>query len=439
MAQYTFRRGGVVLCIVAAFAGPASLVSARAPDSPQQAISAEMPGDSCLQVNFPVNRTNAKQRVDACSSAIQSPKLSASELALARLNRGTALMALGDTAMAGADYEEALKHYDSAIDPKEPNAMALYQRGAALQALGKTDRALSDYDEAIRLDPKYALAFYGRGILLATRKREYDRAIADFDKVLDLAPNNVDALIRRGDAAGQMGDFGRSIADLDRAVAVAPDNAQAYVIRGLTNGRRGKNELALTDYNAALQRDPGNVDALVNRAAIYATNGKNDLALPDLDAAIALRGNDPIAFYNRGYVHFANRAFDLAIADYSAAIALDPAMGLAYTNRCLTRAIVGRELVAALSDCDLALKALPDNPDVRETRGFVYLRLGDAALAIAEYDAALKPDSSRALALYGRGIARIRNGQRKEGEADQAAARALDASIERQFSMYDLN
>jgi tetratricopeptide (TPR) repeat protein len=31
------------------------------------------------------------------------------------------------------------------------------------RAKGNLDRAIADYDEAIRLDPKYALAYYNRG------------------------------------------------------------------------------------------------------------------------------------------------------------------------------------------------------------------------------------------------------------------------------------
>ena len=93
-------------------------------------------------------------------------------------------------------------------------------------------------------------------------------------------------------------------------------------------------------------------------------------------------------------------------------------------------------MVAALADCDTALKTMPTNLDVRVTRGFIYLKLGDPAIAIVEYNAALDVDPNRSLALYGRGVARVRMGQTKDGEADQAAARALNPSVERQFAPY---
>src|SRR4029079_2963422 len=116
-----------------------------------------------------------------------------------------------DNAMTDIDYRDANKHDDSVIDPKAPHSLALYERGVALSAMGETDRALSDYNEAIRIDPKEPLAYFERGVALANRKREYGRAIADFTTALDLTPNNVEALIRRGDAYGQIGEFARAL------------------------------------------------------------------------------------------------------------------------------------------------------------------------------------------------------------------------------------
>jgi len=393
--------------------------------------------ETCVGGAWP-NRNDAEKRAAACSKALQTRKLQPNEIALARLTRGIARSALGDKMLATEDYAEALKHYDGAIDPRNPDAPNLYRRAASLDALGHTDRALGDYSEAIRLDPKGSLAYLGRGVLLASRKRSYDRAIEDFDKVLILEPDNVDALIARGNAYSQIGDNGRAIADLGRAVALAPGNPQAYLVRGLAYARRGDPARALRDYDKALQIEPRFAAALANRAAIYAEQGKYDLAIRDLDQAILIDKQNPVAFYNRGYAHFARHEYDKAIADYSSAIEHDPTMAVAYNNRCLTRAIAGKDLVPALADCDQALKLAPLNLDARDTRGFIYLKLGDPRLAVNEYNAALDVDPNRPLALYGRGIARTLNGDLRDGAADKAAALTLDPEIDKQFEVYGL-
>ena len=385
---------------------------------------------------FPT-QADAQSRAAACSKALQSRQLKPDEVALARLTRGIARTAIGDKALAGEDYVEAVQRYDRLIDPNNPNSLALYRRAVALEASGQTDKAMEDYSAAIKADPKSSLAFLGRGVLLAVRKRAYDRAIEDFDKVLVIEPDNVEALVSRGDAFGQLGDLGRAMADLNRAVALAPDKPTVLVARGQIESRRGNLAGAARDYEAALKTDPRYTAALINLAAVRAMQGQPGAAVTLLDQAITFDPRNPLAFYNRGYAEFALKQYDKAIADYGAAIEIDPGMGLAYNNRALSRAVAGSDLVAALADSDQALKLLPLNLEVRDTRGFIYLKLGDPALALNEYNAALTIDPNRALSLYGRGLARIRTGD-AAGKGDQEAALTINPEVANDFSIYGL-
>ena len=390
----------------------------------------------CVSGLFPT-QADAEGRAAACSKALQSRQLKPDEIALARLTRGIARTALGDKALAGEDYVEAVQRYDRLIDPNNPDALALYRRAVALDASGQTDKAMDDYSAAIKADPKSSLAFLGRGVLLAVRKRAYDRAIEDFDKVLVIEPDNVEALVSRGDAFGQLGDLGRAMADLNRAVALAPDKPAALVARGQIESRRRNLAGAARDYEAALKIDPRYTAALINLAAVRAMQGEPGAAVALLDQAITIDRRNPLAFYNRGYAEFALKRYDKAIADYGSAIEIDPGMGLAYNNRALSRAVAGSDLVAALADSDQALKLLPLNLEVRDTRGFIYLKLGDPALALNEYNAALTIDPNRALSLYGRGLARIRMGD-AAGKGDQAAALTINPEVADDFAIYGL-
>jgi tetratricopeptide (TPR) repeat protein len=422
-------------------ATPAPVAPAAAPTAPAtnaatDEATARQAYTDCVSGLFPT-QADARARAAACSKALQSRQLKPNEIALARLTRGIARTALGDKALAGEDYIEAVQRYDRLIDPSNPDSLALYRRAVALDASGQTDKALEDYSAAIKADPKSSLAFLGRGVLLAARKRAYDRAIEDFDKVLVIEPDNVEALVSRGDAFGQLGDLGRAMADLNRAVALAPDKPTALLARGQVESRRGNLAGAARDYEAALKLDPRYADAMVNLAAVRSIQGQSGAAVELLDQAIAIDRRNPIAFYNRGYAEFTLKQYDKAVADYSSAIEIEPRMGLAYNNRALSRAIAGSDLVAALADSDQALKLLPLNLDVRDTRGFIYLKLGDPALALTEYNAALTIDPNRALSLYGRGLARIRMGD-AGGKGDQEAARTINPEVASDFAVYGL-
>lgn len=412
-----------------------ALGSPASAQSVQQASLAPVPASLCLDEE----EQNPARLILACNIAIDSGKLAPRERARAHLRRAAAQETAGERSRAEADRRVAIRLFDSVIGANRSDSVALLERGKAYSDLGDAERALADYDETIRLDSNSSSALVHRGVLLAMRKAEARKAIADFDRALAINPKSVEALIVRADARSMLGEYGRALADLDLALTLAPSNARALVLHGLTNARMGNQQQAYADYTAALAADPQNTDALVNRAAISASNGATEQAIRDLDAALLVKPDHALAHFNRGYARFARHEYEKAIADYSAALSLEPKLAWAHLNRCMTRVLAGQDVVAALIDCDEALKLLPAKPEVRETRGFVYLLLGDAELAFAEYGYALASNANRPLALYGRGLARVRSGDSSGGEADKNAARALMPDIARAFQPYGVN
>jgi len=393
---------------------------------------------ACITGDWP-DEDDARQRSDACSQALQTRRLRPDEVALARLTRGVARTMLGNIVASNEDYLEALKYYDGAIDLAHPDALTLFRRAVAEQGVGQADRALADYDDAVRRDPKNQAVYLQRGILLATRARNLRRAIGDFNRTLELEPRNFQALIARGEAWSQLGEFGPAVADLDQAIKLAPTHPHALIVRGLIHAREGKPQLALQDYDAALKLSEHDPFALMSRAALNAADGKYAPAIGDLDASLAINDTNALAFYNRGVAHFALGDYQAAIADYDAALKLDSDMGLAHLNQCLTRVIIGAAGKDDLGGCDTALKLMPLSLDVRETRGFTFLKLREPSKALAEYNAVLEIDANRAQALYGRALAECRLTRDNDCKRDKAAALALDPDVEQKFKRYGVD
>ena len=71
------------------------------------------------------------------------------------------------------------------------------------------------------------------------------------------------------------------------------------------------------------------------------------------------------------------------------------------------------------------------NPSVvvYDDRGSAWLRKGDAARALADFEAALKISPRRASSLYGRGLARRAGGDVKGADADIADAIRLQPNV----------
>ena len=90
----------------------------------------------------------------------------------------------------------------------------------------------------------------------------------------------------------------------------------------------------------------------------------------------------------------------------------------------------------ALADCNESLHLDGNDPDALASRGFTYLKLGQLADAIVNYDAALKVAPRHASSLYGRGVVKLRQGDVERGNADIATATAIQADIADQFARY---
>jgi tetratricopeptide (TPR) repeat protein len=100
-------------------------------------------------------------------------------------------------------------------------------RGEAHYAKGDYDGAIADFSEAIRLDPKFAIAFSGRGLAYSA-KGDHDRAIADFNEAIRLDPKSRIAFYNRGLAYDAKGDYDRAIADYTEAIRLDPKFAAAF-------------------------------------------------------------------------------------------------------------------------------------------------------------------------------------------------------------------
>ena len=73
-----------------------------------------------------------------------------------------------------------------------------------------------------------------------------------------------------------------------------------------------------------------------------------------------------------------------------------------------------------------------------DSRGLAYLKIGNAQSSVADYNAALGINPRLAGALYGRGLAKRLAGDAAGGNADVAAATAIDGGIAAEFARYGL-
>lgn len=245
-------------------------------------------------------------------------------------------------------------------------------------------------------------------------------------------PADAAGFARRGAASAARHDYVRAIADLTRACELDPTVPAYFYQRGMARWYDRQLLPAVADFDQALKLKPDDVVVLVARAEARFAGGDRAGAAADVAAADAAAPKNANARLSIGRMYArldrlleAIDQYDLWIASH----AEDNERSRALNARCWVRALVGRDLDKALTDCDAALKLSPSGTDILDSRGLVHLRRGEFDKAIADYDAGLALQPKRAWSLYGRGLAKLRREQAAEGQADIAAAQALQPRI----------
>jgi tetratricopeptide (TPR) repeat protein len=215
--------------------------------------------------------------------------------------------------------------------------------------------------------------------------------------------------------------------------------SDAYWHRALAYDSLKDNAHELADLDAFLLRRPDNAKAFGARGYMHGNLGDNDLAIADLERSIRLDGGSFFIFETLGDAYRAKRDFDRAEESYGHAIDMSKGDTYAWSHRCFTRAIIGKDLDAALADCNEAMKLTSREPGslapVLSYRCFAQYRMKHYREAIQDCDAAIAHSPTYAEALYVRGLAKRALGD-ASASADIDHARKLDPKIAQTYAGY---
>ncbi len=245
---------------------------------------------------------------------------------------------------------------------------------------------------------------------------------------------------RRGAALASRHEFEQALTALARACELAPENPEYLYQRGFVYWQLKQPDPAMADFDQALKLKPNNLPTLIARAQLLLQRGDKDRAVADLDAADAIAPREANERFQMAEAY--ERADRLASANAQLTLwisshAYDARLPGALNSRCWNRALEGADLPLALKDCNAALKSAdrssPFYAKVVDSRGLVFLRMGEYDKSIADYDAALKINANDAWSLYGRGIDKLRKQKTSAGDADIAQAMAAWPRVAEEF------
>jgi Flp pilus assembly protein TadD len=171
------------------------------------------------------------------------------------------------------------------------------------------------------------------------------------------------------------------------------------------------------DYKKALEKEPNRTSAELFLFNLYIQSSRLDEAMKILDEQAKKNPSDNAIYAMKGTLYERQGKIEDAKQNYLRALQADPNIDLAANNLAFLIAEQGGDLTTALGYAQGAQKRHPEDPNIADTVGWVYYKLGRPKLAkdSAEFAASKQPDNPEFQ--YHLGMIYKANDQRSVAEA----------------------
>ncbi len=260
----------------------------------------------------------------------------------------------------------------------------VYLQYQYLQALnhhenGRLDEAQRIYQSIVKLQPKFAEALHGLG-LIALARSNYQEAIEWFNQALKIEKNAA-YFNNRGSAYFEIKKMQEALADYQAALKLQPGFIDAqYNLANLFSATQ-RHEDAITAYNKILLKDNLQIDAFYNRGNAYKKLNKYQEALQDYQTVLHIEPNNMKALLNLGNTYIALENLDEAINAYDKILKGNPL----YAEVVLARAnalILQKKYELAIDGYKTHIQIKPDEKES-------YYGLGNALKDILKFEDAI--------------------------------------------------
>jgi tetratricopeptide (TPR) repeat protein len=228
-------------------------------------------------------------------------------------------------------------------------------------------------------DTKYntqerANIYYQRG-LANIQARHPEEAQKDFKEAIKRKLDHLAAHVALCNLINETKGRDEALIAYNQAIASVPNSALLLNNRGMHFHAMGRDKEAISDLTSALKKDPQFLPALINRGFINTQAGHAEEAEKDLTAAIEMAPTSTQPYTMRGNARVSQgRAAD-AIEDYRKVTEMNPASGIAAADLGFALFFTG-DFAVALSQFELAIKKDPSIPFLTPWRVAAARRIG---------------------------------------------------------------
>jgi len=331
-------------------------------------------------------------------------------------------LALAEIHHRKRDYKETLRYANEILSIEAANPTGRLLRIIGLMGTGGQDQARADLASLLKDQPRYRDAWMQLGLLDISQGR-FKEAEALFRRAYkpglsDLGP--LEGLVETYAAQNQ---FDKAFQLLDEELKKTANAVAVRATRARTAVRAEKYDLAIAEYRQLLAGQPKAVELHVRLGEAFYRKGDIPSATASFQKAQELEPGNPVVKSFLALTLDAAGKKQEAIANYRRVLEQDPDNAAVMNNLAYLLAETEGNLDDALRLAQRAQQKLPENPDVADTLGWIYLKknMTDSALQIFTNLALRHP--TRSTFHYHLGLSLVQKGDKTRARS------ALDSAL----------
>lgn len=404
-------------------------------DNPKDDVALAMRASLVLRSGTPDQLKQAVNDLQAVVS--RSPE----NFAL-RFEYGRALIAKGDLDQARLQMLEAIKLRPDFVAPRValaqiymtkgdfPNAQAManeilrYEpnnlagkllKSSAMIGLRQYVEARSELNALLEQNPALTDAQFQLG-MLNMNEGKVKEAESVFRRLYQQAPQDPRGLMGAIDALIAQNQYPQAQQLILAELQKTPDRADLRMALANTAYRAGNYDMAIAEYKKVQEKYPKDVTIVMRLGEAYRAKGDLNSAISTIQLAAQLAPGNAMPTLTLAMLFDASGQAEKSKSYYEQVLTKEPDNAMALNNLAYIMAEQGTNLDQALTMVQKAKQKLPNNPEVSDTLGWIYIKKNLSDSAIGIYRDLLTKFPERSTFHYHLGMAYFQKGDRPQAK-----------------------
>ncbi len=281
------------------------------------------------------------------------------------------------------DFPNAMQMANQILELDKNNVAGRLVRSSAMIGMREYVQARQELNAVLAQYPEQGDAQYQLG-MLNFQEGKFREAESVFRRLFEKTPQDQRALAGTIEALVAQGQFAQALQMLNASIEKEPNRTDLRAALANTAYRAGNYDLAIGEYQKLIEKDPQNISLTVRLGEVYRRKGDMTNAVATIQKAHSLDPNSPMTSLTLAMLYDAMGQADKSRPYYEKVLATEPDNPMALNNLAFIMAEQGADLDQALTMVQKAKQKLPNNAEVSDTLGWIYIKknLSDSAIGI---------------------------------------------------------